>query len=36
VPAKPANPLPEDPVSGLRSMMLPGSVGNLGDVGGGH
>jgi phospholipid/cholesterol/gamma-HCH transport system substrate-binding protein len=36
VPAKPANPLPEDPASGLRSMMLPGSVGNLGDVGGGH
>lgn len=33
VPAKPANPLPMDPVTGLRSMMLPGS---LGDIGGGH
>jgi phospholipid/cholesterol/gamma-HCH transport system substrate-binding protein len=36
VPAKPATPLPEDPASGLRSMMLPGSVANMGDVGGGH
>ena len=36
VPAKPANPLPEDPVSGLRSMMLPDAVANMGDVGGGH
>ena len=33
VPAKPANPLPRDPATGLRSMMLPGS---LGDIGGGH
>jgi phospholipid/cholesterol/gamma-HCH transport system substrate-binding protein len=33
VPAKPANPLPLDPATGLRSMMLPGSIG---DVGGGH
>ncbi len=36
VPAKPANPLPEDPASGLRSMMLPDAVANMGDVGGGH
>jgi phospholipid/cholesterol/gamma-HCH transport system substrate-binding protein len=31
VPAKPANPLPMDPVTGLRSMMLPGSLGDIGD-----
>jgi phospholipid/cholesterol/gamma-HCH transport system substrate-binding protein len=37
IPPKPANPLPEDPVSGLRSMMLPDMVANMGDVaGGGH
>ena len=36
VPAKPAPPLPEDPASGLRSMMLPSDVANMGDVGGGH
>jgi phospholipid/cholesterol/gamma-HCH transport system substrate-binding protein len=36
VPAKPANPLPVDPATGLRSMMLPSSVDNMGDVGGGH
>ncbi len=36
VPAKPANPLPEDPASGLRSMMLPSTVANMGDVGDGH
>ena len=36
VPAKPANPLPVDPATGLRSMMLPGSSANMGDVGGGH
>lgn len=36
VPAKPANPLPVDPASGLRSMMLPSDVENMGDVGGGH
>jgi phospholipid/cholesterol/gamma-HCH transport system substrate-binding protein len=35
VPAKPANPLPVDPATGLRSMMLPGSLDNT-DVGGGH
>jgi len=33
VPAKPENPLPTDPATGLRSMMLPGSMG---DIGGGH
>jgi phospholipid/cholesterol/gamma-HCH transport system substrate-binding protein len=36
VPAKPANPLPVDPATGLRSMMLPGSLGDLGNPGGGH
>lgn len=36
VPAKPANPLPVDPASGLRSMMLPSAVENMGDVGGGR
>lgn len=36
VPAKPAPPLREDPASGLRSMMLPSDVANMGDVGGGH
>lgn len=36
VPAKPANPLPVDPATGLRSMMLPSDVANMGDVGGGH
>jgi phospholipid/cholesterol/gamma-HCH transport system substrate-binding protein len=36
VPAKPAAPLPVDPASGLRSMMLPSVVENMGDVGGGH
>ena len=35
VPAKPANPLPVDPATGLRSMMLPGSLDNQ-NVGGGH
>jgi phospholipid/cholesterol/gamma-HCH transport system substrate-binding protein len=35
-PAKPANPLPVDPATGLRSMMLPGSADTIGDVGGGH
>jgi phospholipid/cholesterol/gamma-HCH transport system substrate-binding protein len=35
VPAKPANPLPVDPATGLRSMMLPGSLDKQ-DVGGGH
>jgi phospholipid/cholesterol/gamma-HCH transport system substrate-binding protein len=34
VPAKPANPLPVDPATGLRSMMLPGSLDNQ-NVGGG-
>jgi phospholipid/cholesterol/gamma-HCH transport system substrate-binding protein len=36
VPAKPANPLPEDPATGLRSMMLPGSLDNVDITGGGH
>jgi phospholipid/cholesterol/gamma-HCH transport system substrate-binding protein len=38
VPAKPENPLPEDPATGLRSMMLPGSLDNqdIGNPGGGH
>ncbi|MBI2695750.1 MCE family protein [Mycobacterium nebraskense] len=36
LPAKPANPLPTDPASGLRSMMLPSVVENMGDVGGGQ
>ena len=35
VPAKPANPLPIDPATGLRSMMLPGSLDNQ-NLGGGH
>ena len=35
VPAKPANPLPVDPATGLRSMMLPGSLDNQ-NLGGGH
>jgi phospholipid/cholesterol/gamma-HCH transport system substrate-binding protein len=35
-PAKPANPLPVDPATGLRSMMLPSSVDTMGDVGGGQ
>jgi phospholipid/cholesterol/gamma-HCH transport system substrate-binding protein len=35
VPAKPANPLPVDPATGLRSMMLPGSLDNQ-SLGGGH
>jgi phospholipid/cholesterol/gamma-HCH transport system substrate-binding protein len=36
VPAKPANPLPLDPATGLRSMMLPGSLDNVDGLGGGH
>ncbi|OBI21470.1 mammalian cell entry protein [Mycobacterium sp. E2327] len=36
VPAKPATPLPVDPATGLRSMMLPTDVAKMGDVGGGH
>ncbi len=36
VPAKPANPLPVDPATGLRSMMLPGSLDNVDSLGGGH
>jgi phospholipid/cholesterol/gamma-HCH transport system substrate-binding protein len=36
VPAKQPLPLPVDPASGLRSMMLPSVVENMGDVGGGH
>jgi phospholipid/cholesterol/gamma-HCH transport system substrate-binding protein len=36
VPAKPADPLPVDPLTGLRSMMLPSSVADMGDVGGGR
>jgi phospholipid/cholesterol/gamma-HCH transport system substrate-binding protein len=36
VPAKQPAPLPVDPASGLRSMMLPSVVENMGDVGGGH
>ena len=35
VPAKPATPLPRDPATGLRSMMLPGSLDNQ-NLGGGH
>jgi phospholipid/cholesterol/gamma-HCH transport system substrate-binding protein len=35
VPAKPANPLPVDPATGLRSMMLPGSLDNQ-SLGGGQ
>jgi phospholipid/cholesterol/gamma-HCH transport system substrate-binding protein len=35
VPAKPANPLPVDPATGLRSMMLPGSLDNQ-NLGGGQ
>lgn len=35
-PVKPAPPLPVDPASGLRSMMLPSAVENMGDVGGGQ
>jgi phospholipid/cholesterol/gamma-HCH transport system substrate-binding protein len=36
VPAKPATPLPVDPASGLRSLMLPSVVENMGDIGGGQ
>ena len=36
VPAKPADPLLVDPLTGLRSMMLPSSVADMGDVGGGR
>jgi len=36
VPAKPPTPLPVDPATGLRSLMLPSDVANMGDVGGGH
>ncbi|BDB44327.1 Mce/MlaD family protein [Mycobacterium kiyosense] len=36
VPAKPPTPLPVDPATGLRSMMLPGSLDNVDGLGGGH
>ncbi|BBY25712.1 Mce family protein Mce3D [Mycobacterium stomatepiae] len=36
LPAKQPPPLPMDPASGLRSMMLPSVVENMGDVGGGQ
>lgn len=35
LPGKPADPLPVDPASGLRSMMLPGSLDDA-NIGGGH